>query len=274
MVIVDLGGAEPEDDPNPNVMYELGIRHALGLPLVMVAWKGQRLPFDVGNQRVIMEDRDLVDLDLNRRKIVAFIRAAEQGKYYRPMAAVSRLATIQAASESLAEDSLLRALALEVRELRSALSTAVHPRQFRTLQDKKRAVKRLLSGKVFRKELYPYFIANGGTPQMWARLLKMQVPLEELDLLENWGLEEWKAYVASSAKESCPAGAIDTRIQDDLLIKIKSALPAQPWPDGIHKQIAGQLNIPTQVVSAHISELIRRGDFVRQVDGVLFPDGA
>ena len=62
MVVVDLGGAEPEDEPNPNVMYELGIRHALGLPLVMMAWKGQRLPFDVSNQRIIMEERDLVDL--------------------------------------------------------------------------------------------------------------------------------------------------------------------------------------------------------------------
>ena len=47
MVVVDLGGSEPEEEPNPNVMYELGIRHALGLPLVMMAWKGQRLPFDV-----------------------------------------------------------------------------------------------------------------------------------------------------------------------------------------------------------------------------------
>jgi hypothetical protein len=77
MVVVDLGGTEPEEDPNPNVMYELGIRHALGMPLVMMAWKGQRLPFDVSNQRVIMETRDLVDLDLNKKKLVSFIRAAE-----------------------------------------------------------------------------------------------------------------------------------------------------------------------------------------------------
>src|SRR6266404_134773 len=39
MVVVDLGGFEPDADPNPNVMYELGIRHALSLPLVMMAWQ-------------------------------------------------------------------------------------------------------------------------------------------------------------------------------------------------------------------------------------------
>src|ERR1043166_5702308 len=32
MVVVDLGGISPEAEPNPNVMYELGIRHALDLP--------------------------------------------------------------------------------------------------------------------------------------------------------------------------------------------------------------------------------------------------
>jgi hypothetical protein len=67
-------------------------------------------------------------IPLNRRKIVSFIQAAEQGKYYRPMEAVSRLATIQAASESLGEDSLLRALAQEVSDLRVTLTMAPHYR--------------------------------------------------------------------------------------------------------------------------------------------------
>jgi len=285
MVIVDLGGAEPEDDPNPNVMYELGIRHALGLPLVMMAWKGQRLPFDVGNQRVIMEDRDLVDLDLNRKKIVSFIHAAEQGRYYRPMDAVSRLATIEAASESLAEDSLLRALAQEVRELRSTLTTTIHPRKLRRLQDKGIQIKHLIAGKLFRKELYPHFIASGGTPQAWPRVLKKPVSSEEIEQLQNWGVDEWKAYVAAIAKELGPAPAVIAQelapasaahvapYDEELVERIRTALPAQPWPTGIHKTIAGDLDLPHEIVARYISELIRRGDFVKQVDGKLFPEG-
>lgn len=281
MVVVDLGGAEPEDDPNPNVMYELGIRHALGLPLVMMAWKGQRLPFDVGNQRVIMEDRDLVDLDLNRKKIVSFIRAAEQGRYYRPMDAVSRLATIEAASESLAEDSLLRALAQEVRELRSTLTTTIHPRKLRRLQDKGIQIKHLIAGKLFRKELYPHFIASGGTPQAWPRLLKRPVSPEEIEQWQNWGADDWKAYVAAVAKESAavakelaPVRVVEAVTYDEELVeRIRSALPAQPWPTGVHKTIANDLDLPQEIVSRYIDELIRRGEFVKQVDGKLFPGG-
>ena len=54
----------------------------------------------------------LIDLDTNKKKLAAFINAASEGKYYRPMEAVSRQATIEAASGSLGEDSLLRALAM------------------------------------------------------------------------------------------------------------------------------------------------------------------
>ena len=272
MVVVDLGGAEPEDDPNPNVMYELRIRHALGVPLVMMAWKGQRLPFAVGNQRVIMEDRDLIDLDLNRKKLVSFIRAAEEGKYYRPMDAVSRLATIEAASQSLAEDSLLRALAQEVRELRSTLSPAVHPRQFRRSYDTSRTIKRLMAA--FRKELYPHFIASGGSPKAWPHLLKTVVAVEKVGLMQGWGIDEWKAYVAPRAREmSQPELPLSSDYDPDLLAKIRDALPSQPWPVGIHKQIGETLGLPNVVVSRYITELIKRGEFMKQVDGTLLPDG-
>lgn len=272
MVVVDLGGAEPEDDPNPNVMYELGIRHALGLPLVMMAWKGQRLPFDVGNQRVIMEERDLVDLDLNRKRLAAFIHAAREGRYYRPMEAVSRLATIQVASESLAEDSLLRALAQEVRALRVTMTSAVQPRGFARRADPTgdRSVKRLIRGKVFRKDLYPHFMQLGGTSQAWIRLLKTQVPAEKLREHQGWGVDEWKAFIAVTLPELMaserPPEAAQT-IEEDILTQVKRMLPAQPWPPGIHKQIAEKLGITNSLASRCINELIRRGDCEDQVAG-------
>jgi cold shock CspA family protein len=92
MVVVDLGGISPHDEPNPNVMYELGIRHAFNLPHVIMAWEGQRLPFDISNQRVITERRDLIDVPKNRERLTKFIKEAEAGQYYRPMEAVGRSA--------------------------------------------------------------------------------------------------------------------------------------------------------------------------------------
>lgn len=64
MVVVDLGGVTPDAEPNANVMYELGIRHAFNLPHVIMAWAGQRLPFDISNQRTIMERRDMIDVPI------------------------------------------------------------------------------------------------------------------------------------------------------------------------------------------------------------------
>jgi hypothetical protein len=51
-VIADL------TDLNPNVFYELGVRHALRAGTILVALKGTRPPFDVGDLRLIpFEDR-------------------------------------------------------------------------------------------------------------------------------------------------------------------------------------------------------------------------
>jgi hypothetical protein len=275
MVVIDLGGAEPEDDPNPNVMYELGIRHALGLPLVMMAWKGQRLPFDVGNQRVIMEDRDFINIELNRRKIVAFIQAAKQGRYYRPMDAVSRLATIQAASESLGEDSLLRALAQEVRDLRTTLTTTVHYRGAKRRKEVTPTIKTMLQGKVFRKELYPHFVEYGGNPTTWAQFLRTPIMMDNIGQFQNWTVEEWKDFIANKAKEivAKEIKPIPDDLDLEILFAVREILPSQPWPDGIHKDIAGKLGISINTVNKYISELIARGDFMPQVDGQLFPPG-
>lgn len=272
MVVVDLAGTEPEEDPNPNVMYELGIRHALGLPLVMMAWKGQRLPFDVSNQRVIMEERDLMDLELNKRRLVTFIRAAEQGKYYKPMEAVSRQATIQVASESFGEDSVLRALAFEVQELRATVAAGMHYRSERRRPVGSLTIKKILRGKVFRKDLFPHFIAAGGDVGTWTRVLRAPVGPEELETYQSWTADEWKQFLTEQARH--PTVSAEPQVTPELLEQVRALLPVQPWPKGIHETVAGQLGIDEKLASRCISKLITMGIFHKQSDGRVIGDVA
>lgn len=121
MVVCDLGGRVPEDPPNPNVMYELGIRHAFGFPHVVMAWKGQPLPFDVGNQRAIMEARRLIDIEPTKRRLKTFIESAVRGDFYRPMEAVGLTAALKN-PDIKGQDDLLLKMHDQMRNLHDSLA--------------------------------------------------------------------------------------------------------------------------------------------------------
>lgn len=124
MVVADLGGMTPKDSPNPNVMYELGIRHAFGLPVVIMAWEEQELPFDINKQRTIMTQRGMDDIDSTKTKLQSYIEKAEDNEYYNPMIAVERHAKIESATQNLEKDSILGNLVDEVRELKGRISSS------------------------------------------------------------------------------------------------------------------------------------------------------
>lgn len=58
-------------------------------------------------------------------------------------------------------------------------------------------------------------------------------------------------------------------VTEELIGQVRTRLPAQPWPVGIHREIALELGVPPTVVSRTIEELIRRGDFYPQENGVV-----
>lgn len=77
LCIIDLSGL------NPNVMYEFGIRYQTGLPYVVCAINGTKLPFDVITKRTIFYgDLDHTqDYRAAKEKIRSFIRPYEDNDY-------------------------------------------------------------------------------------------------------------------------------------------------------------------------------------------------
>ena len=74
LVIADL------TERNPNVFYELAIRHAIRKPLVQIIKTGEQIPFDVAGTRTIFVDhRDLDSVEEARREIKAQVEALEKG---------------------------------------------------------------------------------------------------------------------------------------------------------------------------------------------------
>jgi hypothetical protein len=73
LVVADL------TEKNPNVFYELAIRHAIRKPLVQIIRKGEQIPFDVAGTRTIHVDHhDLDSVEQAKSEMIAQVTALEK----------------------------------------------------------------------------------------------------------------------------------------------------------------------------------------------------
>jgi hypothetical protein len=75
LVIADL------TEKNPNVFYELALRHAIRKPLVQMIKKGEAIPFDVAATRIIQFDlHNLDSVAAAKEDILSQVKSLEAGK--------------------------------------------------------------------------------------------------------------------------------------------------------------------------------------------------
>lgn len=63
-------------DLNPNVMYELAVRHAKRKPVIVLANRETKLPFDIATERTIFFDDDMAGVELLKPKLEKAIEEA------------------------------------------------------------------------------------------------------------------------------------------------------------------------------------------------------
>ncbi len=72
LIIADL------TDHNPNVSYELALRHAIKKPCIHIMQVGQPLPFDIGQQRTIfVDEKNLHSVDKGKKDIAAQVKEVD-----------------------------------------------------------------------------------------------------------------------------------------------------------------------------------------------------
>jgi uncharacterized protein YutE (UPF0331/DUF86 family) len=60
---------------NPNVLYEIGLAHSGNKPLILIAERGSKVPFDVAHERVIFYEEQLESAEEPLRKAISFALA-------------------------------------------------------------------------------------------------------------------------------------------------------------------------------------------------------
>ncbi len=92
------------------------------------------------------------------------------------------------------------------------------------------------------------------------------------DSANEFSIKNPKAAIKGK-KRFIPSGVRPNyKLDEEILNLIKKELPPQPWPKGVHHQVAKNLDLTASYVWSAISYFIEIGDFYTQMNGTLYDD--
>ena len=111
---------------NPNVMYELAIRHAAQLPIVLIAEEGTKIPFDIGDQRTTFFINDPYGIEdfkpILSKKIEAVL---EQKQLNNPVSRVIDYSIINRPDSNSDQDNPQQFIATQLSDLRKMMNESL-----------------------------------------------------------------------------------------------------------------------------------------------------
>jgi hypothetical protein len=121
LVVADLTGS------NPNVFYELAVRHIRRKPFVHLIQAGEKIPFDVAPNRTIVFDFDIEKAELAKTALGAMVMATPDApaNVQTPLSAAVDFATAGTSADPL-RDAIAQTLSA-VQEIKGMVHGASNP---------------------------------------------------------------------------------------------------------------------------------------------------
>lgn len=97
LVVADL------TDHNPNVFYELAVRHATGEPYIQLIQSSESIPFDISDFRTIKYGLDVEEADQARQEIQSMVKTLEEGdsEFDNPISWSAKMQSLQESDSSV-----------------------------------------------------------------------------------------------------------------------------------------------------------------------------
>jgi hypothetical protein len=107
---------------NPNVMYELAVRHCQGKPVVVIALNGTKLPFDIAPERTVFYANDIAGSVKLRDDLSRAIEAAMSGgEFDNPVLRTTKSIAVRESLPQAKDDYIVE----QLDQLRSMLASVV-----------------------------------------------------------------------------------------------------------------------------------------------------